>query len=308
MSHDLRVGFVGLGNMGAPMVRALGAAGFPLTVRDANSVVQAQIAAELGARPAGSNADFADVDVVVTMLPDDHAVASVMLEPDGGLVTALRTGAVLVDMSSSNPSGTLRLGRVLAERGIGLVDAPVSGGIARAETGTLTIMAGADDAAHLERARPVLATLGQTIFETGPLGSGHAMKALNNLVGAATYLATAEALVIGQHYGLTTSTMVDVFNASTARSFYSEVVLAQHVIPGRYATGFALGLITKDVGIARTLAEDSGVDAPVSELTRTRWTAALEKLGPRADHSKAHQHWWTADLVDRKALEREPSA
>ena len=235
--QGLHVGFVGLGNMGGPMVRNLAAAGFALTVRDANDALQAQIAAEVGAAGAASSSDFADVDVVVTMLPDDRAVSAVMLEWDGGIASALRPGAVLVDMSSSNPNGTITLGKALAERGVGFVDSPVSGGIARAVTGTLALMAGTDDPAHLERVRPVLEVLGGQIFPTGPLGSGHAMKALNNFVGGTTYVVTAEALAIGQHYGLTPSTMVDVFNASTARSFNSEVVFKEHVISGKYATG-----------------------------------------------------------------------
>jgi 3-hydroxyisobutyrate dehydrogenase len=297
--QDLHVGFVGLGNMGGPMVRNLAAAGFALTVRDANDALQAQIAAEVGAAGAASSSDFADVDVVVTMLPDDRAVSAVMLDWDGGIASALRPGAVLVDMSSSNPNGTIKLGKALAERGIGFVDSPVSGGIARAVTGTLALMAGTDDPAYLERVRPVLEVLGGQIFPTGPLGSGHAMKALNNFVGGTTYVVTAEALAIGQHYGLTPSTMVDVFNASTARSFNSEVVFKDHVISGTYATAFALGLITKDVGIAANLAEESGVDAPLVRLSSERWAESVAKLGFAADHSEAHKAWWPADLVDR---------
>ena len=126
------------------------------------------------------------------------------------------------------------------------------------------------------------------------------MKALNNFVGATTYVVTAEALVIGQHYGLTPATMVDVFNASTARSFNSEVVFKEHVVSGRYATAFALGLITKDVGIAAVLAEESGVDAPFTRLSRARWNGALGELGHGADHSEAHKSWWGADFVDHE--------
>jgi 3-hydroxyisobutyrate dehydrogenase len=300
-ARDLHVAFVGLGNMGAPMVRNLAAAGFPLTVRDANAALQAQIADELGAAQAAASADFAGVDVVVTMLPDDRAVAAVMLEWDGGVASALAEGAVVVDMSSSNPAGTIALGKALAERGIGLVDAPVSGGIARAVTGTLALMAGTDDPASLERVQPVLDVLGARTFPTGPLGSGHAMKALNNFVGATTYAVTAEALAIGQHYGLTSATMVDVFNASTARSFNSEVVFKEHVVSGKYATAFALGLITKDVGIAENLAAESGVDAPLVRLSSARWAASLAELGPGADHSEAHKSWWPADFVDHDA-------
>jgi 3-hydroxyisobutyrate dehydrogenase len=305
-SHGLRVAFVGLGNMGAPMVRNLAAAGFAVTVRDSDDALQARIAEEIGAAQAVSSADFAAVDVVVTMLPDDRAVAAVMLDWDGGVATALPAGAVVVDMSSSNPSGTLKLGQALAERGIGLVDAPVSGGIARAVTGTLALMAGTDDPAHLARALPVLEVLGARVFPTGRLGSGHAMKALNNFVGATTYAVTAEALAIGQHYGLSPATMVEIFNASTARSFNSEVVFKEHVISGKYATAFALGLIAKDVGIAAGLARESGVDAPFTGLSCTRWSAAAGELGHAADHSEAHKHWWAADFVDHDAETTDP--
>jgi 3-hydroxyisobutyrate dehydrogenase len=162
-------------------------------------------------------------------------------------------------------------------------------------------MAGTDDPAHLARVQPVLDVLGARTFPTGPLGSGHAMKALNNFVGATTYAVTAEALAIGGHYGLTPATMVEVFNASTARSFNSEVVFKEHVVTGAYATAFALGLITKDVGIAAGLAAESGVDAPFTQLSSARWNAARDAIGFPADHSVAHKAWWDADLVDRGA-------
>jgi 3-hydroxyisobutyrate dehydrogenase len=301
----LRVGFVGLGNMGAPMARNLAAAGFPLVLRDASDALQAGLAGELGATAATAPSAFADVDVVVTMLPDDRIVASALLDWDGGIAAALKPGTVVVDMSSSSPAGTIALGKALAERGIGLVDAPVSGGIARAVTGTLALMAGTDDPASLARVQPVLDVLGARTFPTGPLGSGHAMKALNNFVGATTYVVTAEALAIGQHYGLTSATMIDVFNASTARSFNSEVVFKDHVVSGKYATAFALGLITKDVGIAAALGADSGVEAPFTQLSSARWKAATGELGGAADHSEAHKAWWPADLVDHDAAEAE---
>jgi 3-hydroxyisobutyrate dehydrogenase len=304
-ARELRVGFVGLGNMGGPMTRNLRSAGFSLTLRDANDELQARIARELDAAPAATPADFAAVDVVVTMLPDDRVVSQVLF--DWGLADALRPGAIVVDMSSSNPNGTTEIGRALAERGVGLVDAPVSGGIARAETGTLAIMAGTDDPAQLELVRPVLAALGDQIFATGRLGSGHAMKALNNFVGATTYLVTVEALVIGGEYGLTPSTMVDVFNASTARSFNSEIVVKEHVITGRYATRFALGLITKDVGIAASLAEASGVDAPMARTSSARWSESLAALDFATDHSEAHKGLWKTDLVDRRDASEETS-
>ena len=153
-SQDLRVGFVGLGNMGAPMVRNLAKAGFALTLHDANEAVRAADRRGGGRDCSARAADFARVDVVVTMLPDDRAVAAVMLEWEGGIASALRSGAVVVDMSSSNPAGTIKLGEALEQSGIGLVDAPVSGGIARAVTGTLALMAGRTTPSISSRSRP----------------------------------------------------------------------------------------------------------------------------------------------------------
>ena len=150
-------------------------------------------------------------------------------------------------------------------------------------------------AAHLD-------ALGARFFRTGPLGSGHAMKALNNFVGGTVYVA-AEALTVGRHYGLSPSTMIDVMNASTGRSFNTEHVVKDHVITGQYATGFAVGLLSKDVGIAAALAEASGVEAPPSPFQQ-RWAGRCD-LGGGADHSEAHKSWWSSGLVDDDAAEPE---
>jgi 3-hydroxyisobutyrate dehydrogenase len=292
-----QVGFVGLGNMGGPMARNLVKAGFTLTARDTDADRQQRFSADNGCAMADSPEAFATADIVVTMLPDDRVVRAAILE--WGIADALPPGAVVVDMSSSNPTGTLRLGAELAAHHVRLIDAPVSGGIPRAETGTLTLMVGGDDEDAFTRAEPVLAALGNQIFRTGPLGSGHAMKALNNYVHASAYVSAAEALVIGLRYGLTPTTMTDVFNASTARSFNTEVVLKEHVVSGRYATGFALGLLAKDVEIAAALAEESDIDAPLCRLVSKRWADAAAELGFAADHSEAHKRWSSAVLVDR---------
>jgi 3-hydroxyisobutyrate dehydrogenase len=291
------VGFVGLGNMGWLMARNLRRAGLELVVRDIDAGTSARFAEEFGATVASAPADFAPVDVVVTMLPDGKVVARAILEQDGGVASGLTRGAIVVDMSSSNPLDTRALGPRLAERGIGLVDAPVSGGIARADTGELTLMVGGDDPEAIERVRPVLEVLGGRIVLTGPLGSGHAMKALNNFCGATSYIATAEALAIGQQFGLRGELMLSVLNASTGRSFNSEVVFAQEVVTGRYATSFALPLLTKDVGIAASLAESSGLETPVVGLVAQRWAQALAALGPDHDHSEAHKAWWDVVLA-----------
>ena len=292
---DAPVGFIGLGNMGWLMARNLRQAGHDVIAHDIDGARTARFVEEFGGSAARGPQDFSPAAVVVTMLPDGGAVAAALL--DGGVAAELGAGAVAVDMSSSSPLDTRALGPKLAQLGVALVDAPVSGGIARADSGELTLMVGGDDEAAIERAQPVLNVLGARSFRTGRLGSGHAMKALNNFCGAAAYTALAEALAIGQGYGLSSEVMIDVINNSTGRSFNSEVVFANEVLPGRYATNFALALLAKDVAIAASLAESSQLETPVCALVSQRWAQALEALGPGHDHSEAHKGWWDLALA-----------
>jgi 3-hydroxyisobutyrate dehydrogenase len=290
------VGFVGLGNMGRLMAANLAAAGFPLVVRDSDPAAERRFTDAHGGTVASEPAGFRDVSVVVTMLPDGKAVREAVLGWQGGIASALSPGSVILDMSSAEPVGTQKLAADLAPARVRVVDAPVSGGIARAETGTLSLMVGGTDEEAFERVKPVLEVLGERIFRTGPLGSGHAMKALNNFLGATAYTAAAEALAIGKEFGLDPAVMLDVINTSTGRSFNSEVVFKNEVVTGRYGTGFALGLLAKDVGIAAGLAESVGVPAPTLDLVRSRWAEAADELGFATDHSEAHKQWLPTDL------------
>ena len=296
----LTVGFVGLGNMGWPMARNLAQAGMRVIAHDLDTERAAAFAREFVATAAVAPADFAPAGVVVTMLPDGRAVAAAMTEWEGGVAGALAPGAVVVDMSSSSPIDTRALGPRLVEHGVALLDAPVSGGITRARSGELTIMLGGDDPQAMDRARGVLEVLGARIFHTGRLGSGHAMKALNNYCGAASYTSVAEALAIGARFGLEGDVMIEILNTSTGRSFNTDVVFPQEVLPGRYATGFALALLAKDVAIAASLAESSGLDAPVCELVSDRWGQAKAGLPAGADHSEAHKGWWDVVLASEE--------
>ena len=295
-SNGETVGFVGLGRMGWPMASNLLQAGYELVVRDADTDVERRFAEQVGATSGRETSAFASVGVVVTMLPDGRVVQDVVV--GDGIADALDNGSVVVDMSSSSPRDTRELGRALASRSIALIDAPVSGGVAGAVDGTLAIMAGADDEAALERVLPVLEALGRRVYRTGPLASGHAMKALNNFCAATSYAALAEALVLGRSFGLEPSTMVEIVNNSTGRSFCSDVVFPREVLTGRYSTGFALGLLAKDVTIAAAIAEESDADVPVCELVQRRWAEAAQALGFAADHSLAHQEWWDVELSD----------
>jgi 3-hydroxyisobutyrate dehydrogenase len=138
---------------------------------------------------------------------------------------------------------------------------------------------------------PVLRTMGDRLFDTGALGSGHAMKALNNFCAAASYAATAEAVVVGRRFGLDPVTIVDIINASTGRSFNSEMVFKDQVLSGKFAAGFALGLLAKDVGIAADLARHLDIDAPVGRLVHEMWNGARDTLGANADFTAAITAW-----------------
>jgi 3-hydroxyisobutyrate dehydrogenase len=290
----MRVTLIGTGNMGEPMAANIARQGsFELTLFDADRTRAAAVAARIGCRAAADLADAARCDVCITMLPTGAIVREVLTVADAGaFLRHAARGTVVVDMSSSEPLGTRETGRLLAAGGVELLDAPVSGGVARAIDATLAIMVGSDSDAAVERARPVLEALGQRLFRVGRLGAGHAMKAANNFVAAASYAAVAEALAIGRRFGLEAAMMIDIMNVSTGRSFVTEVVMKEHVLTGRYATGFSLGLLAKDVGIATALGEELGVDAPLTRLVRERWDLARERVGAARDHSRAMLGWF----------------
>jgi 3-hydroxyisobutyrate dehydrogenase len=284
-----KVGFVGLGTMGWPMSANIARAGYDVVGLDADPDVARRWADEHGQTAASGAGDFADVDVVVTMLPNGAIVRQAIL--DGGIADALPDGAVVIDMSSAEPTATLALAPELEARGVALVDAPVSGAKPKAIDGTLTIMLGGDDEAAIEKATPVIETMSANIFRTGKLGTGHAMKALNNYVGGAAFVATCEALIVGTKFGLDPAVMVDIINVSTGRNFSTMMAAPNEILPRRFGSGFSLALFTKDIGIAAGLAEDMEVDAPMSRLAHERMRGALEQLDDVVDHTAAIQVW-----------------
>ncbi len=288
----MRVGFIGIGNMGWPMSTNIAKAGHDLTVFDLDAERVKRFAAEHHCRAANGLAQVADNDFVITMLPTGQIVRSVFLDADGGaFAKSLRPNTLLIDMSSSDPVGTRQLGADLARFHVTLIDAPVSGAVPRAKTGTLAIMIGGNDKEAISRAKPLLSTMGDRLFETGPLGSGHAMKALNNYIAAAGYTAVVESLLIGERFGLDKSVMVDILNASTGRNFTTEFMIKDQVLSGKFGTGFALGLMAKDVKIAADLGEAVHLDAPISRLIRERWAVARDRLGATRDTSEALLAW-----------------
>jgi 3-hydroxyisobutyrate dehydrogenase len=287
MTAKPRIGFVGLGNMGAPMAENLLKAGFELAIADADPARLAGFAGR--AMLPASLAELGRAsDLVVTMLPDGKIVRQVLCGSAGsndGVLAGLAAGSLVIDMSSSAPVGTRALGAELAAHGVALVDAPVSGGVKRAVDGTLAIMVGGAEA-DIERCRPLLAAMGRDIFPTGPLGSGHAMKALNNYVSAAGLAAAAEAVLVGQRFGLDPAVMTDILNASTGRNNATENKLKQFILSRRYSAGFGLGLMAKDLRTALETAEATATPTPLAAACIALWNAAEARLGGAADHTE----------------------
>lgn len=224
-------------------------------------------------------------EVLITMLPDGDAVRDAVLSA----LPHLTKGCVVVDMSSSDPVGTRALGVVLESNGIAFVDAPVSGAVVGARDATLAIMAGGEKSAF-ENVRPVLAAMGKNIFHVGPLGGGHAVKALNNYLGAAGTLAGFEALLIAQAFELDPKPMLDAINVSTGRNSTTERKIPRDVLTGAFASGFKLALMTKDVGIAAALSKDLKLNTPFLSETLRMWRDAKKVLPADADHSEIYKY------------------
>lgn len=281
-----KVGFIGIGNMGWPMAGRLAGSDHVLSVHDNRADRAAQFATRFGGSPASSLALLAAAsDIVITILPTSDQVEQVLFGAEDALATNLRPGAVVVDMTSGQPARTIAFGERLAALGVGMIDAPVSGGVARAETGDLAIMVGGAEET-IARCMPLLERMGSTILRTGTLGSGQAMKALNNLVSAGGFLIGIEALLIGKRFGLDPTTMVEVLNASSGSNNSTQKKFKQFVLSQRYDSGFALALMAKDVGIALELAQQAGIDVPFAAQCRALWAEAAAVLGVEADHTE----------------------
>lgn len=284
MSDLPTIGFIGLGSMGWPMASLVRKAGYPLILLDADTSRAAELGKDIDASVAVSGKALAqEADIIITILPTSDIVRAV-LDGQDGVLAGLKSGAVIVDMTSGVPSTTRQLSELTAKAGGHLVDAPVSGGVPRARTGELSIMFGGQ-AELLERVRPVLSCMGNAIEHTGDVGSAHAMKALNNLVSAGGFLIGVEALMIGKRFGLSPEKMVDVLNASTGMNNSTQKKFKQFVLSGKYNAGFGLDLMVKDLSIALGIARETNTPTPFSALCRELWAASAQMLGPGQDHT-----------------------
>jgi len=294
MTQKKRIGFIGLGMMGAPMVQCLVNAGFDLYIDDADAARADTLAAQTGAQRL-THDNAAALDALITMLPNSAIVESVLLGGGhDGWASQLAKGAVVIDMSSSEPERSRKLGAALEERGLAYLDAPVSGGVKKAKEGTLAILVGGR-ADVLAQYQPVLEAMGKNILHIGGAGSGHAAKALNNYVSAAGLAATVEALLVAQRFGIEPEAMTDVLNASSGRSNTSENKVKQFMLSGTFASGFALQLMNKDLKIAHALAQSVGYPMTLGDTVAAVWSEAAQRSTPATDHTEMYR------LLDRDA-------
>jgi 3-hydroxyisobutyrate dehydrogenase len=302
------VGFVGLGNMGIPMSRRLAGAGYHVRGFDTSADARANFAG-LGAQAPGSATPVTEAgavgdgaDAVILMLPDSDIVERVLLgrlaadadagNADGGLLARLAPGTTIIDMSSSDPARTRLLAGPVGAAAMTLIDAPVSGGVAGARAGTLTVMVGGPRASF-ERFEPMLSVIGKRVVHAGDVGAGHAVKALNNLMSAAHLLASSEALIAGRRFGLDPAVMLEIVNGSSGRSGSTENKWPNYVLTEKYDAGFSIRLMVKDIRLALGIQHATGVPSAASEAVVAAWEAALADLPPDSDHTAIAR--WLAD-------------
>ncbi len=282
----MKVAFLGLGDIGSLMAAHLSRDPFDLVVWNRTVAKAEAFAREHQVRVAATPAEAVrSADVVITCLPSSVEVEAI-LHGENGMLDAFRKGAVLVDCTSGDPPTSRSIAAELGGRGVDFIDAPVSGGTTAAKSGSLTVMWGGEELVF-ERVRPVIEAFGKKIVHAGQVGSGDALKAINNALLAVHILSTAEGLAVLVKAGVDPKVALDVINASSGRSNSSENLIPQRVLTRAFPRTFRLALLEKDIGIAAVLADDLGVRTPVISLAAERFHEAREKLGEEADHVEA---------------------
>ena len=297
------IGFIGLGNMGGALARRL-LREHSLRVWDLNPEAVERLAEEGAAAangPAGVAA--AGAGMVVTCLPTSAEVEEVLFG-EGGVAASLSSDALVVDMTTGDPLMTTRMAARLAEQGVGLVDAPVSGGVAGAKKGSVAIMVGGPQA-HYERARTVLETISPNIFHAGDIGAGHAMKLINNMISSCTRIATFEGLALAVKAGLDPRRFAEILSKCTGRGYVADTTLPDYVIPGRRDQGFGLALMYKDLTLATGLGRDLKAPLTAGAQARELFRRALNELGDDADITQLVRVFERAagvNVTEREAL------
>ena len=272
------IGFIGLGAMGSVMA--------PLIVKSGCNVLGYDIKAKIdklsGVKQVEDINDFSGLDVIIFMLPNGRVVSEMAIK-----LLEMNLKSVFIDMSSSDPRETQELGKKLKNKGVKFLDAPVSGGVARAITGDLMIMAGGDEKL-LEEVSDLLSVMGKVQF-AGPLGSGHAIKALNNYVSAAGLISSFEALATARSFGIEPENFLKIINGATGKNNTTEVKLDKFVISEKFNSGFALDLMVKDVTIANSLIRDISSNKPLSNDVLSHLSEALRTLEGNPDHTEVYK-------------------
>ena len=272
------VGFIGLGAMGSAMAPLIVKAGYNVFGYDINS----KIDEATGVSQVNDIVDLKDLDVIIFMLPNGKIVSDVTNQ-----LLNLGLNSILIDMSSSDPRETKTLGKMLKSKNIKLIDAPVSGGVGKAKTGELMIMTGGSED-EINLVKDLLSVMGQVQI-AGPLGSGHAIKALNNYVSAAGLIASFEALATAKLFGIKPDNFLKIINGATGKNNTTEVKLNKFIVSEKFNSGFALDLMVKDVSIANSLIKEMASDSPLSENVSKYLSDSLQKLGNNSDHTEVYK-------------------
>lgn len=290
-----KIGFIGVGVMGGPMVRNLLKAGFEVTVFDANASAMEAVA-RAGARPSKSPAALAQAsECVITMVTKGSDVEQVLFGPEG-VIDSIRPGTLYMDMSTVPPATTDAIGRRMLAKGVEMLDAPVGRTSQHAERGESLFVVGGSEAA-LERARPVLDRLGDTIVHCGPLGSGIRMKVVNNFLASATNVATSQALALAEAVGLDPELARNVMLHTVAGQGHLGTTYPAKVLKGDFSPGFRIDLVIKDVAIAIDLAQDCGCDLSIGKT-------ALAAYRDADARGHASDDWTVVYALARRDLNR----
>jgi 3-hydroxyisobutyrate dehydrogenase len=280
----VKVAVIGLGQMGLGMATTLAGKGFAIVGFDvADASRQKATAAGITVKAPLADA-LGDADAVILSLPLAVHVAEVVEGP-GGVLAAAAKGAMVIDTSTSEASVSRRLAGACATRGMGFLDAPVSGGPAGAKAGTLTMMIGGD-AAHVATVQPVLDAIAAKVIHVGPSGAGNVAKLVNNLLVAVNLLTVSEAMRLSEAAGVPTADVLKVVNAASGRSAVSEVNYPRWIQSGTFDSGFTMGLMRKDVRLAQALIAETGLDLPLAELAARVWKESAERLADGEDFNR----------------------
>ena len=285
----MRIGFIGIGAMGKPMALNLLKAGHELYVFDVVAAAVADMTAQ-GAKACQSPKELAqNVDAVITMLPNSKIVESTVAGANG-LLAGSHPGQVFIDMSSVSAGSTKQMAKLAKEKGVGYVDAPVSGGVVGATAGTLTIMVGGEPD-DVQKVQPILQALGKNINHVGGVGAGDSIKIVNNLLLGINMAAVAEALVLGVKSGLSPQIMLDIIKGSSGRSYALEAKGPGFILKNNFAAGFAIDLQYKDLELATETAKSLGTPLPLGAMAQQIFEMARAKGLGREDISAVIKVW-----------------